>query len=108
MSLKSTNKIPTISFQKNFFLENLTKKLELKELIKITHVLTSSNSRCETAEDGMKIFVAIHPSQLMTDHIHHFGPIVQVEKMDVAGVQEPPELVVIDQPEENLVHKLES
>jgi hypothetical protein len=44
----------------------------------------------------------------MTDDIHHFGPIVQVEKVDVAGVQEPPELVVIDQPEENLVHKLES
>ena len=56
----------------------------------------------------MKIIMAIHSSQLMTDDIHHFGPIVQVEKMDVAGVQEPPELVVIDQPEENLVHKLES
>jgi len=56
----------------------------------------------------MKIIMAIHSSQLMTDDIHHFGPIVQVEKVDVAGVQEPPELVVIDQPEENLVHKLES
>ena len=52
--------------------------------------------------------MAIHPSQLMTDDIHHFGPIVQVKEVDVAGVQEPPELVVVDQPEEDFVYKLES
>ena len=86
----------------------MTRKLKLREFVKITHVLTSSNSRSETAEDGMEIFMAIHPSQLMTDDIHHFGPIVQVKEVDVASVQEPPELVVVDQPEEDLVHKLES
>ncbi len=68
----------------------------------------SSNSRSKAAEDGMKIFMAIHPSQLMTYDIHHFGPVVQVEKMNIAGVQELPEFVVIDQPEEDLVNKLET
>jgi hypothetical protein len=99
-------KIPTISFQNNR--NNLKKKLRLRELITITHILTSSNSRSKMAEDGMEIFMTIHPSQLMTDDVHHLGPIVQVEKMNITGVQEPPELVVVDQPEEDLVNKLES
>jgi hypothetical protein len=44
----------------------------------------------------------------MTNDIHHLGPVVYVEEMNIAGVQEVPELVVIHQPEEDLVDELKT
>jgi hypothetical protein len=50
----------------------------------------------------------IHPRQLMTNDVHHFGPVVQIKEMSIAGVEEMPILVVINQPEEDFVNELET
>jgi hypothetical protein len=56
----------------------------------------------------MEIFMSIHSSQLMTDDVHHLSTVIQVEQMYITSVQETPVLIVVHQPEEDLVNELKS